>query len=111
MEAFWEPGGVIFLCFFGCVFLTTPGATPDRQRGVPGVLDTDRPSKREDNFGGLGPRGGGATMIYRTSNKDNQQSQDLTRPGPEGRRIIGVVIVVVVVAVVVVVVAAFAVEV
>ena len=75
LGAFWEPGEVIFLCFFGCVFWTTPGATPDRQRGVPGVVATDWRSKEYDNFDGLGP-GGGATMIYRTSNKDNQQSLD-----------------------------------
>ena len=58
MGPFWEPGEVIFLCFFGCVFWTTPGATPDGQSGAPGVLATDRGSIDEDNFGWQGRCGG-----------------------------------------------------
>ena len=58
LGAFLGPGGVNSLSFFGGVFWTTPGATPDGQSGAPGVSDTDRGSIDEDNFGGLGPRGG-----------------------------------------------------
>ena len=58
LGAFLEAGGVIFLTCFWNVFWTTPGATPDGQSGAPGVSDTDRRSIDEDNFGGLGPRGG-----------------------------------------------------
>ena len=62
-RAFWEhfgsPGKSFSRVFLAVFFWTSPGATSDRQRGVPGVLDTDRPSKGEDNFSGLGPRGGG----------------------------------------------------
>ena len=73
MGAFWEPGEVIFLCFFGCVFWTTPGATQDHQSGAPGVHSTDRGSKPEDNFGGLG-RCGGVGGVQ--PNNQNPQSWD-----------------------------------
>ena len=58
LGSFVVPFWVINRTFVGLDFSKTPGATPDGQRGAPGVPDTDRGSIDESNFGGLGPWGG-----------------------------------------------------
>ena len=94
MGAFSEPGGVIFDSFFLNVFWTSPGATPDGQSGVPGLHSTDRGSKVEDNFGGLGRCGGVGGVL---PNNQNLQPSRSNTPWPKGRRIVIVIIIIIII--------------
>ena len=58
---------------------------PGVPQGVPGRRDTHWPSVESRIFAGRVHRSSPLDMIYRTYKTAEQQRQDLTHPGPEGR--------------------------